>query len=254
MSSFRDRLNGASPARGARNALLNALREEDWLLLRPHLEPHAFTRGQTLFRQGEHVDHATFPCERLVLSLRVTSAEGLACETASIGREGAIGGIVSQGDAPAFATATAQTNGAAWRIATTRLDELKTQSPALRHLFARYADALLAQVMQTAACNALHEADQRIANWLLAFQERVGGDDAPVTQDDVAVALGVGRPYASRRLNDMQARGWVRLRRGAIRICARAELQRASCGCHRAVRKHYEAAMGGLYPPAQERP
>ncbi len=259
-------MNTKAPEREAGNALLGALRAQDWSLLRPHLEAHAFTRGETLFRQGEHVEFAAFPCERLVVSLRVTSADGLTCEAASIGREGAIGGIVSQGAAPAFATASVQTKGAAWRIAVARLDELKAQSAALRDLFARYADALLAQVAQNAACNALHDVEQRTANWLLAFQGRFGGaglgakglgatslagPDLPVTQEDVAIALGVGRPYASRRLNAMRKRGLVDLRRRVIRIREREALERVACGCRHAVDAHFAATMAGLAPPEE---
>lgn len=242
MSNLHDRTN----VKAARNDLLAAMSEDDWLALKPHLEPCAFARGEALFRQGEHVEFITFPCERLVISLRVTSAEGVACEVASVGREGAIGCIVSQGDAPAFATASAQTRGAGWRVSAARLDELKARSASLRRLFARYADGLLAQLMQKAACNALHDVERRIASWLIGLQDRVGGHAIPVTQDDVAMALGVGRPYASRQLNAMKQKGLLDLRRGMIHIRSRATLERSACGCHRAVKAHFKATMAGV--------
>lgn len=240
--------SGAAQSLRGQNVLLAALREDDWGKLAPWLETRCLSRGQILFEQGGNVGFSTFPCERMVASLRVVTAEGASCEVATIGREGAIGGIVSHGRAPAFTSAIVETTGTALVISTKRLDETKVASPALRHLFARYADCLLAQIMQGVACNALHDVEQRIARWLLAFQDRYGGQVVPVTQEDLAAALGVGRPYASRQLNALKAKGLVELRRNAIFICDRTQMARVSCGCHRTVRRHFERVLGGLYP------
>lgn len=238
----------AAQAHRLQNNLLAALHEEDWSKLKPHLEVRVMKRAQILFEQGENVDYSTFPCDRMVASMRVISPEGTSCEVATIGREGAVGGIVSHGRAPAFTSAIVETGGAALVISTAKLEELKGSSPALRSLFARYSDCLLAQIMQGVACNALHDVEQRIARWLLSFQDRTGGEVIPVTQEDLAAALGVGRPYASRQLNALKGKGLVELRRSAIEILDRAELTRVACGCQRAVKRHFDRVLEGLYP------
>ncbi|MDB5569265.1 MAG: Crp/Fnr family transcriptional regulator [Hyphomicrobiales bacterium] len=232
------------------NSLLSALSESDWDMVAPHLECRDFRREDAIFRQGDNVTSSTFPCGRMVVSLRVEGSDGIDCEVCTIGREGAIGGIVSHGHVPAFTSAIVETKGSALCIPSDRLEHLKQSSPAVRGLFARYADCLLAQVMQGAACNALHDVDKRIARWLLAFQDRYGGDVVPVTQEDLSAALGIGRPYASRQLRMLKQRGLVTLKRGAIEIRDRAEVERAACQCYGAVKSHFSTVIAGLYPKA----
>lgn len=230
------------------NSLLAALNDSDWRLLAPHLEARELARDEAIFLQGEQVAGSTFPCGRMVVSLRIDQADGMSCEVGAIGREGAVGGIVSHGRVPAFTSAVVETGGAALCVASAKLESLKSASPAVNRLFARYADCLLAQIMQGAACNALHDVEQRIARWLLSFQDRYGGDVIPITQEDLAATLGIGRPYASRQLKTLKNKGLIELRRGSIRICDRAQVERASCDCYRAVKSHFETVLTGLYP------
>ncbi|HEY8579419.1 MAG TPA: Crp/Fnr family transcriptional regulator, partial [Beijerinckiaceae bacterium] len=208
---------GSSNQSGIRrdqNALLSALKDDDWDLLAPHLEAREFARHEAIFIQGDDVGSSVFPCGRMVVSLRVDDVQGVSCEVCTIGREGAVGGIISHGRAPAFTSAVVETNGGGFAVPTARLEKVKAASPSFDRLFARYADCLLAQIMQSAACNALHGVEQRIARWLLTFQDRFGGDVIPVTQEDLAAALGVGRPYASRQLKALKQQGLIDLRRG----------------------------------------
>src|SRR5205085_7400606 len=109
-----------------------------------------------------------FPCGSSMISYLVVLEDGRAIETALIGREGAAGGIVSQGHLPAYARAEVQFPGTFIRIDLARLEDAKARSAALRNLFARYADCLVAQVFQAVACNAAHTIEQRTARWLIA--------------------------------------------------------------------------------------
>jgi CRP-like cAMP-binding protein len=245
------RANTVQAARN-QNSLLSALSESDWDMIAPNLECRDYRREDAIFRQGDEVTSSTFPCGRMVVSLRVEGADGVGCEVCSIGREGAIGGIVSAGHIPAYTSAIVATPGPALYLPLTKLEQVKQTSQAVRSLFARYADCLLAQVMQGAACNALHDVEKRIVRWLLAFQDRYGGDLVPVTQEDLSAALGIGRPYASRQLHTLKARGLVELRRGAIKIRDRAEVERAACYCYGAVRNHFSTVLSGLYPKASD--
>ncbi len=112
-------------------------------------------RGATIFEAGAPVTHITFPCDHSVATLLVTTSDGRTAETATVGHEGAVGGIVSQGYVPASTHAVVQIPGPMLRMEAATLQEVKRQSPAVRDLFARYSDCFLAQVLQSSACNAL---------------------------------------------------------------------------------------------------
>src|SRR4051794_29809532 len=144
----------ASPFEG--NFLLKALRDEDRALLAPHLERHAYQRGETLFEAGSEGSGISFPFDQTVAMLVVAMQDGRSAETATIGREGAVGGVVSNGCLPASTHAIVQIGGPVMRLDAVRLQEAKSRSPTLRNLFTRYSDCLLAQVLQSVACNALH--------------------------------------------------------------------------------------------------
>ena len=99
------------------------------------------------------------------------------------------------------------------------LDAAKQKSRTLDNLFARYADCVLAQILQNTACNAAHNIEQRAAKWIVSAMERTHDDEAPLTQERLSSMLGVGRSYVSRataRLKDDGIRPVVR--RGYILI------------------------------------
>ncbi len=143
------------------NRLIASLKPQDLSLLEPYLEPVVLSRGEILFDAGDDVVATYFPAAGTMASLVLPMADGRTVEAATIGREGAIGGIVSAGHKPAFARAVVQMPGTALRVEAARLDEAKDRSKTLRELIARYADALLAQVLQSVACNALHTIEHR---------------------------------------------------------------------------------------------
>lgn len=147
-------------AAGIGNNLLRALRKEDWDILEPLLEEWSATTGAVLHEPGDTVRFAYFPRGSSLISYFVVLSDGRAVETALIGREGAAGGIVSQGRLPAFTRAEVQVGGPFYRIELNSLEDAKNRSPTLRHLFARYADCLMAQIFQAVACNAVHSLDR----------------------------------------------------------------------------------------------
>lgn len=225
------------------NRLIASLKPDDLTLLEPHLDPVVLSRGEILFDTGDDVVATYFPAAGTMASLVLPMADGRAVEAASIGREGAIGGIVSAGHKPAFARAVVQMPGTALRLDATRLDEAKDRSKTLRDLFARYADALLAQVLQSVACNALHTIEQRYGRWLLMTQDRVGGTELELTQEFLSEMLGVQRTTVTAAARTLQERGVIQYRRGRITIVDRPRLERISCECHDVVRRHYERVM-----------
>ena len=165
-----------------------------------------------------------------------------------IGWEGAVGGVISEGDKPAFTRGVVQMGGAAKRLHTDVLEQAKRKSSALRDHFARYADCLLAQVLQSVACNAVHGLDARLARWLLSVQDRTGNEDLHVTQEFMSEMLAVRRPYITRIVGDLERRGAIRRGRGQITIVDRSKLEQQACECYAYLRRHYDRLLPDLYP------
>lgn len=230
------------------NRLLGSLRATDRALLEPHLEPVTLYRGEVLFEPGDDVTRTYFPGAGTMAALVVQLHNGRAAEAATVGREGALGGIVSSGHKPAFARAEVQMPGPALRIETVRLEEAKRRSESLNDLFCRYADVLLAQIIQSVACNLYHPLESRCARWLLTTQDRVDGADIPLTQEALAEMLGVQRTYVTTIAKTLRERGLITYGRGVITVLDRGRLEAAACECHAAVRAHFEQVLPEVKP------
>ncbi|WP_245524194.1 Crp/Fnr family transcriptional regulator [Methylobacterium nonmethylotrophicum] len=219
----------------------------DRALLAPHLERGHRTRGAVLFRAGEDVSYVTFPLHQTAVTLVSRMRDGRMVETATVGHEGAIGGVVSHGYLPAFSEAVVQVSGPVLRLDAERLTQAKLASPSLRDLFVRYADCLLAQVLQSVACNAVHPIEERCLRWLLTFQDRLGTPVLPVTQEMLAEMLGVRRTYLTGVLGSLQRRGLISVRRGQITILDRPKAEQSACECYGKVRHHFRTVLGAVY-------
>jgi CRP-like cAMP-binding protein len=230
------------------NNLLGALKQADLALLEPFLKSVTFQEGHTIYEPGDDVQHAYFPRGESLGCFLILMSDGEAVESALVGREGAMGGIVSNGHVPAFARCTVMHGGEFFRVPTNAIDEIKRRSTHMSHLFSRYADCLLAQVFQSAACNARHTIEQRAAKWLIAAVDRTGRDEISLTQSQLASLLGVGRTYVSRIVARMKAKGIIETHRGGIRIIDRALLENNSCNCSQLVAEHFEIVLKGIYP------
>ena len=235
------RSNLAAQAVG--NRLLAALPAPDRALLEPHAVVVDLRRHEVLFEPGDDIVMTHFPGAGTMVSLVVPMEDGRTVEAATIGREGAVGGIVSSGHKPAFARGIVQIEGPAVCIETVRLEDAKQRSPRLRDLFARYSDALLAQVLQSVACNALHTLESRCARWLLTTQDRVGSNELMLTQEFLAEMLGVQRTTVTGVAQSLQAKGYLNYRRGRVTILNRAGLERIACECYKSVEDHFARVM-----------
>jgi CRP-like cAMP-binding protein len=237
---------------GTGNNLLRALRPADLALLQPLMTEWEGEAGTVLFEPGETVEQVYFPCGPSMISFLVVLENGQSVETALVGREGAVGGIVSQGRLPAYARAEVQFSGLFLRMESAALEQAKLQSITLRHLFARYADCMVAQIFQAVACNGAHTIEQRTAKWLKAAMVRTSEDEVPLTQEQLADMLGVGRSYISRVLRSLKQRRILDTRRGRICVLDKEALSRLSCGCDESVKRHFEEVLTGVYPVEDE--
>jgi CRP-like cAMP-binding protein len=227
----------------AGNLLLATFTAEDRALVEPFLTFTDLEPGNIIRSQGSRVSSAVFPFGPTMVSLAVDLADGRSIEVASIGLEGAVGGIVSCGHAPAFARSEVLVPGHALQIPLEALEDAKMRSAHIRNLFCRYSDFLLSQVMQTLACISFHPIEQRAARWLLIAQDRAG-DSIELTQQAFAGLLGVQRTTVNAVVQALQDEGLIATRRGYIRIVDRAGLKRRSCECYGRVESHFYDVLG----------
>ena len=227
----------------AGNELLSTFSAEFRRLLEPAGQVVDLAIGEHVQTRGNDVEWTYFPYGTTMISLVVSLRDGRRIEVASIGREGAIGGIVSCGHAPAFGDAVVQVPGQAMRVPMHALEDAKGRSGFIANIFCRYSDYLLAQVQQSVVCNAFHSIQQRAARWLLTAQDRAG-DRIELTQEALAGLLGVQRTTVNAVVGALQEEGLITTRRGRLLVHDRAGLKRQSCECYDAVKDHFSAIIG----------
>ena len=249
MPTRQDRVPGERPF----NNLLRLLDDADFALIEPHLVATDASPNDLLYSPGDNVETVHFPCGPSLVSYMVASEDGRDVETILIGREGAVGGIVSQGHLPAYTRITVKFAGPFVRLPVAKLDAAKSKSRTLSNIFARYADCMLAQIFQSTACNAIHSIEQRTAKWIISAMERTdGGDAVPLTHEQLATLLGVGRSYTSRVIQTFKAEGTLETRRGSILVRNLDVLRNRSCGCNEAVKGHFDEVLRGVYPDPEK--
>ena len=200
-------------------------------------------QGAVVLRRGVDVAHSIFPFGPTMVSMVVDLKDGRSVEVTSIGREGAVGGIISCGHIPAFARAEVIVAGPAARIPMAAIEHAKSQSAHLRNLFCRYSDYLLAQIMQTVACNSFHSIESRAARWLLTAHDRAGSR-LQLTQESLAGLLGVQRTTVNAVARELQDEGLITTRRGMIEVHDREGLERRSCECYDLVERFFGSIVG----------
>jgi CRP-like cAMP-binding protein len=227
----------------AGNRLLSTFPKEARALIEPHGELVQLHAGEIVLSRGSQVKSSLFPVGQTMISMAVELAGGRTVEVASIGLRGAVGGIISCGQAPAFTRATVLVGGTAYRVPMEALEEAKSRSGFINNIFCRFSDYLLAQVTQSVACNAYHSIPQRAARWLLHAQDRAG-DRLALTQEAFAGLLAVQRTTVNAVLREFLDANLISSGRGVIRITDRAGLKRRACECYQRLEDHFGAVIG----------
>ena len=191
--------------------------------------------GQTLYSPGDVVQAVYFPGDA-VLSVVTVMQDGRAVEAATVGNEGVVGVITALAAVPAHARTFAQIGGSIFRLPAAHLREMVAESPQLLKVLLVHVHQSIAQSEQSVACNALHSARERLARWLLLSQDRVGSAEIKLTQDYLAVMLGVQRTTVSSLAQEFKQCGAIRYSRGRILIIDRPALEDATCECYLAGR------------------
>lgn len=171
-----------------------------------------------------------------MISVLAAMQEGKAVETATVGREGAVGITAGLGGRRAAGRAVVQVEGKTLQISVAPFRAAVDRSQSIRDLIVRYNDTQMALIQQTAGCNALHRAERRICRWLLQTRDRSDSDVLSLTHEFLSEMLGVQRTSVTLIARQLQDEGLVNYRRGRVEITDRAGLEKKACECYEVTR------------------
>jgi CRP-like cAMP-binding protein len=225
------------------NRLLALLSPRDYKRLRPHLHRIPLGYRQSLYRAYKPIGYVYF-IETGVGSLVNTMANGEAAEVGTIGNEGLVGLPLVLGDDRAPTSVYVQVPGAGLRMKATLFKKELARSASMRTVMLRYAHAFFNQVAQSAACNPFHSIQQRCCRWLLMTHDRMQSDEFLLTQEFLAMMLGVQRTGVTAAAGALQRAGLIRYKRGNVTIIDRRGLMRRSCECYGVSKREFDRLLG----------
>ena len=216
---------------GWSNYFLDSLSEADLALIRRDLVQVELQRDQVLTEVGERVRTATLPINAIV-SVVAVMRDGRSIESRTVGRESGYGLMHALGSRYSFERALIQVAGEVFQAPIATLAEAARTSPTMLSAIARHGQTTLVQAALGTACNTLHGAEHRLCRWLLMTQDRVASDVVPLTQEHLAIMLGVQRTTVTMLASQLQAKGAISYSRGRIRIVDRKALKACACECY----------------------
>jgi CRP-like cAMP-binding protein len=220
------------PPKPDENLLLAALPAADYARIVPPLEVVPLKLKHILHQPGKPIRDIYFPSDGFCSELTVL-ADGRMVEVATIGREGAVGLLGDAGDGPVCsATMVQAATSTSIKMPTRAFQHEMDQRGAFFDVISRYRLTLVRFIMQSTACNAVHTVEERLARWLLTAQDHLRTNMFPLTQEFVAMMLGVTRPTVSEVAATLQRAGLITYRRGFVTIVDRERLEAAACECY----------------------
>jgi CRP-like cAMP-binding protein len=225
------------------NHFLESLSASDMRLLGPHLTPVTLERNALLDEVGQPIRFVFLPVNS-ILSVVMVMRSGAQVESRTVGRESGYGLLHALGSSIAFERMFVQIGGAAWRTPLKVMRDAAQASPSLVQAIVQHAQANVIQAAQNAACNSLHPAEQRLCRWLLLTQDRVGSNVLSLTQEHLAITLGVQRTTVTAIASQLQERGAISYVRGKITVHHREEVKRCACECYEAIEHRASLAYG----------
>lgn len=234
-----------------RNRLLTGLGPGGIACLAPHLEPVALRPRQVLYWRAARVEHLYFIEDGLVSALAPTG-EREEVEVWLVGREGMVGLPALLGETTSFYRRVVQIGGTALRLSVGDFRHVVDGMPSVRQHFLRYAQAVLVQAAQNAACAARHSVEQRVARWLMQASDGLGRLAVPMTHALLARLIGVRRSSVTVVIGRLEEAGLLRQEWGCITLLDIARLRLVACGCYRLSRLAQEAILTECQDAAPE--
>jgi CRP-like cAMP-binding protein len=224
------------------NRILNALPQNIFAAMEPHLRRETLAFGDIIAEPGEPVRNVYFPFIG-VISLVVEMQVGDMIETAMVGRDGVANGTSALDGQVSLHKGIVQVAGDAMKINPDVLRKLAHEFDPLHSLLIRHEQVLFAQAQQSAACNASHTVESRMCRWLLRMRDLTQSNDLKLTQEFLAQMLGVRRTSVSMVAGTLQKAGLLHYLRGNIHLEDIEQLQQSACECYETVKGHYERLL-----------
>lgn len=232
--------------RPSQNHLLAALPADEFEPLAAHLKLVPLRLGDMLYEPGGHLQHAYFPTTAIV-SLHYVMESGDSAETANVGNEGVVGIALFMGGGTPFSSAVVRAAGYAYRLPGRVLQQEFDRGGAMQNLMLRYTQALIAQMVLTAACNRYHSIEKQLCRWLLSTLDRGHARELVMTQELVARMLGVRRESITDAAGKLQKAGIIHYRRGHITVTDRGGLETLACECYAVAKAEMSRVLGEVH-------
>ncbi len=230
---------GVDP-RSIRNEILLSLPPKESAAVLSELEFVEMRNYDLLNEMGEPIEYCYFMNSGMT-SILTIMGDGKGVEVGLTGKEGFIGLPVIVGLKTSATRAIVQITGSAYRLSTAQILQALTKCPQLLQKLNRYSHELAMQATQVAACNRLHDVEQRLARWLLMSQDRIGVDVVPLTQEFLSHMLGTRRASVTVAAGILQKAGLIKYSRGAVTIVDRAKLEDAACECYAIINRQSQS-------------
>jgi len=225
-----------------RNKVLLATPDNEYELMRPDLRYIDLPHHLSLHEPTQNIEFVYFPNRGMVSQVVVTK-DGRTVEVGVVGNEGYVGAGLAAGLSRGSVREIIQIAGDGFRMMGNALERILRSAPQLQVILNRHTGLQGMQVAQTAACNRLHDIQQRLSRWLLMTQDRVDSGVLPITHDFIATMMGTDRSTVSLAASVLQEKGIIEYVRGAVKILNRRKLEKSACECYDVIQQ-FEDDLG----------
>ena len=224
------------------NKVLMATPDNEYELMRANLTYIDLPDHLSLHEPTQKIEFVYFPNRGMVSQVVVTK-DGRTVEVGVVGNEGYVGAGLAVCLNRSSVREVIQIAGDGFRMMGNALERILRSAPKLQMILSRHAGLQGMQIAQTAACNRLHDIQQRLSRWLLMTQDRVNLAVLPITHDFVATMMGTDRSTVSLAAAVLQKKGIIQYMRGAVKIVNRRKLQNSACECYGVIQQ-FEDDLG----------
>jgi len=224
------------------NRVLLATPDKEYELMRPELTYIDLPHHLSLHEPTQKIEFVYFP-NRGMVSQVVVIKDGRTVEVGVVGNEGYAGAGLAAGMSRSSVREIVQIAGDGFRMMGNSLERILRSAPKLQMILNRHTGLQGMQVAQTAACNRLHNIQERLSRWLLMTQDRVDSAVLPITHDFIATMMGTDRSTVSLAASILQNKGIIEYVRGAVKIVNRRKLEKSACECYGVIQQ-FEDDLG----------
>ena len=236
-SAIAPKINRVIEGNPVQNSILLGLPAQEYDLLSPQLT-FLEMRTHDVLQESEQIIRYAYFIESGLESILSIMDEGKTVEVGLFGKEGCTALPLVASLKTSAARIVTQIPGTAFRMTSQALGKALPQCAALVTRMQQFGHIMAMQGAQVAACNRLHEVDERLARWLLMSQDRIESDVIPLTHEFLAHMLGTRRSSVTVAAGLLAQAGLISYNRGEVKIEDRARLEDAACECYGLIVRH----------------